>query len=74
MFNPRITLSKTRKTTRTKAKGSFKFNFQIRNKIRLCDSKTITQELRIRTRDVKNMDLYYVNICKHEYEKNMTRL
>jgi hypothetical protein len=20
------------------------------------------------------MDFYYVNICKHEYEKNMTRL
>jgi len=31
-----------------------KFNFQIRNKTRLCDSKTRTQELKMKTRDVQD--------------------
>jgi hypothetical protein len=52
-----------------------KFNYQIRNKTRLCNSKIKTQELKIRTQEVQNtceMNIYYVNICKHE--NNMTRL
>jgi hypothetical protein len=31
-----------------------KFNFQRRNKTRLCDSKIRTQELRTKTQDVQN--------------------
>jgi hypothetical protein len=35
-------------------KERFKSNFQTRNKIRLYDSKTITQELKTRTWNVQN--------------------
>jgi hypothetical protein len=31
-----------------------KFNFQTRNKTKLCNSKTITQKLRKKTRDVQD--------------------
>jgi len=37
-----------------KLKEKFKSNFQIRNKIRLCDSKTKTQKLRTKTWNVQN--------------------
>jgi hypothetical protein len=47
----------------------FLSNLQTKNNTRLCDSKT-------KTRDVqdKRENGYYANICKHEHEKNMTRL
>ncbi len=35
-------------------KRRYKSNFQTKNKTRLNDSKIITQDLRIRTQDVKN--------------------
>ncbi len=44
-----------------------KFNFQTKNKTRLCDSKTKTQ-------DVQNKCENGSLLCKHEHEKNMTRL
>jgi hypothetical protein len=44
-----VQLSRAWRTTRTKAKERFKYNFQIRNQIRLCDSKTGSLELTIRT-------------------------
>jgi hypothetical protein len=43
---------RTWRTTRTKVKKRFKSNFKIRNKTRLCDLKTKTQELKTRTRDL----------------------
>jgi hypothetical protein len=66
-----------KKSQEQRLKGRFKFNFQTRNKTRLCDLKIKPQELRTRTQYVQKnvkMDLYYANICKHEHEKNMTRL
>jgi hypothetical protein len=48
----------------------FEFNFQTRNKTRLHDSK---QEHKMCKTNVKT-DFYYTNTCKHEHEKNMTRL
>jgi hypothetical protein len=55
----------------------FKSNFQIRNKTRLCYSKqkqnSYTQEHEMCKTNMK-MNLYCVNICKHEDEKNITRL
>jgi hypothetical protein len=50
-----------------KLKEWSKFNFQAKNKIRLCDSKT-------RTQDVQNKCENGSLLCKHEHEKNMTRL
>jgi hypothetical protein len=35
--------------------------------------KNYKQEHKMCKTNVK-MDIYYVNICKHEYEKNMTRV
>jgi hypothetical protein len=35
-------------------KERFRYNFQIRNKTRLCDSKTKIQELKTRTQDVQD--------------------
>jgi hypothetical protein len=47
-------LLKTQKTIRTMVKGKVdKSNFQTRNKTRLCDLKTITQELKIRTQKLQ---------------------
>jgi hypothetical protein len=40
----------------------FKFNFQTKNKTRLCDSKT-------RTQDVQNKCENESLLCKHEHEK-----
>ncbi len=40
-----------------------KSNFQTRNKIRLSDSKTKTQELRIRTQDVQDKHEYKSLLC-----------
>jgi hypothetical protein len=37
-----------------KLKERFKFNFQTRNKTRLCDSKTKTQKLRTRIQDMQH--------------------
>jgi hypothetical protein len=50
-----------------KLKERSKFNFQTKNKTRLCDSKT-------RTQDVQNKCENGFLLCKHEHEKNMTRL
>ncbi len=58
-------LSRTRITTRTKFQ-----NFQKRNKTRLYDSKTRTQNVHDKHED----EFYYANVCKHEHEKNLTRL
>jgi len=44
-----------------------KFNFQTKNNTRLCDSKT-------RTQDVQSKCENKSSSCKHEHEKNMTRL
>jgi CYTH domain-containing protein len=66
-----------KKPQEQKLKERSKSYFQIRNKIRLRDSKTRTHKLRIRTQDVQNnmkIKFYYANICKHEHEKKMTRL
>jgi hypothetical protein len=58
-------------------KKSFKFNFQTRNKTRFviqkqkhynCEQKNEMCKINVKT------NIYYVNICKHEHEKNMTRL
>jgi len=56
----------------------FKFNFQTKNKTRLSDSRTKTLYIE-RERDEMcktNMktDIYYVNLCKHEHVKNITKL
>ncbi len=70
-------MSTTWISIRTKAKKRFKSNFQTRNKTRLCNSKIKTQELLTRTWDVQDKCenfFYYVNLCKHEHEKNMKRL
>jgi hypothetical protein len=68
-----------KKPREQRLKERSKFNFQTRNKTRLCDSKTKTQELWKKTQDVQNKletNLYYANIWKHEHEhkNNMTRL
>ncbi len=47
--------------------------FQTRNKIELHDSKIRTQEHEVCKINVK-VNIYCANICKHEHEKNMTRL
>ncbi len=39
---------------RQRLKERFKFNYQIRNKTILCNSKPKTQELKTRTRDVQD--------------------
>ncbi len=53
----------------------FKFKGH-KNKTRLCDSKTKTKNLRIKTQDVQNKRENKSLLCqnKHKYEKNMTRL
>ncbi len=47
-----------------------KSNFQTRNKTKLCDSKTKTQEHKIRTQNICKINVktyvYFVNICKHD--------
>jgi hypothetical protein len=40
-----------------------KSNFQTRNKIRLSNSKTKTQELRIKTQDVQDKHEYKCLLC-----------
>jgi hypothetical protein len=60
---------KHKKPQKHKLKKSFKSNFKTRNKTRLCDSKTKTQDVHN-----KHGNKYlHVNICKHEHEKNLIR-
>jgi hypothetical protein len=42
-----------------------KFNFQTRNKIRLCDSKTRAQKLKTKTQDVQNKCENGSLLCYH---------
>jgi hypothetical protein len=51
-----------------------KSNFQTRNKTRLCNLKIRTQEHKTRTRDMQKKRENRSLLCKHEHEKNMTRL
>jgi hypothetical protein len=48
-----------------KLKERFNFNFQTRNKTKLCDSKIKTQEHKMCKKNVKT-NFYNVHICKHE--------
>ncbi len=52
-----------KKPQEQKLKERSKSNFQIRNKTRLCDSKTKTQELKTRTCEMQNKnENKYVNM------------
>jgi hypothetical protein len=54
-----------------------KSHFQTKNKTKLWNSTTRTHKLRIKTCDVQNKcenESSYVYMCKHEHEKNMSRL
>ncbi len=57
-------------------KERFKFNFQTKNKKKICELKEKT-ELRTKTWYVQNKcenKSLLANICKHEHENNMTKL
>jgi len=68
---------KDTKKIRTKAKGKFQISFlnKEQNKITWFKNKnTRTKNKNTRCKTNVIFLIYYVNICKHEYENNMIRL
>jgi len=57
-------------------KKRFKFNFETRNKIRLYDSKTKTQKLKIKTCAIQIWKHIFIMLiyANKKYEKNVTKL